>query len=366
MLPTSALHYDLPPDLIAARPAEPRDASRLMVVRRDNSSRVEHRLFRDLPEYLRSGDRLVFNTSCVLPARFAGERVATKGGVEGLYLCDRAPGVWEVMLRSGGRLMPGDLVRLRRKDHCLSDVALRLEKKTDDTWHACVIGFPHESPPPGGTAAILSQCGITPLPPYIRATRKHAHISIPDADDQRWYQTVYADHAAPGSVAAPTAGLHFTEALLDRIASGGISRSDLTLHVGPGTFKPVQTEFVEQHPMHPEWISLSAGAVAAVNETRAAGGRIIPVGTTSVRALESLPVSHAGAYSGETRLLIAPGFAFRWTDALITNFHLPNSTLLALVAALFPGGVADLLHHYATAIDHRYRFYSYGDAMLIL
>ncbi|MBL8746435.1 MAG: tRNA preQ1(34) S-adenosylmethionine ribosyltransferase-isomerase QueA [Phycisphaerae bacterium] len=371
MLQTASLQYDLPSDLIATRPAEPRDSARLMVLRRSDPAHVEHRRFSDLPEFLTPADRLVFNTSWVVPARFDGFRADTSGKIEGLFLTTLEPGVWEVMIQSGSRLTQGMILRLHGRDRVPSRYSLRLDRKTSDGWRVELRQGPELERVTTDAAEILSQIGATPIPPYIRSARRNSTEHVSDDQDRRWYQAVYANPQTRGSVAAPTAGLHFTSDLLDRLSALGVSRTEVALHVGPGTFKPIQTEYVEQHPMHAEWCRVSAAAVDSIEITRAAGGRIIPVGTTSVRTLESLPNPITDAirregFAAATRLLITPGYQFRWTDALITNFHLPGSTLLALVAALFPEGVPRLLDHYRQAVRERYRFYSYGDAMLIL
>jgi S-adenosylmethionine:tRNA ribosyltransferase-isomerase len=371
MLPTASLQYELPAELVATRPAEPRDASRLMIVHRADPSRVEHRRFADIREYLDAGDRLVFNTSWVVPARFEGVRADTSGKVEGLFLHAIEPGVWEVMVQAGSRLSPGIVLRIHGRGRMASRFALRLDRRTHDGWRVEVRQGPELEKVTADAAEVLSQVGITPIPPYIRAARKNSTDHISDEEDRRWYQAVYANPQSKGSVAAPTAGLHFTPPLLDVLAQKGVLRTDAALHVGPGTFKPVQAEFVEQHEMHAEQCRLSPIAIESIEHSRTNKGRIIPVGTTSVRTLESLPNPLTDAvrregFAAETRLLITPGFQFRWTDALITNFHLPGSTLLALVAALFPEGAPRLLDLYKTAVAERYRFYSYGDAMLIL
>lgn len=371
MLATSTLQYDLPPELIATRPAEPRDSARLLVVRRDDPQRIEHRRFSDLVEFLNPGDRLVFNTSWVVPARIQGVRADTAGKVEGLFLHAIEGGLWEVMLQAGSRLAPGMNIRLHGRDRQPSRFTLRLDRKAGDGWRAELRQGPEMERVSSDASEVLSVVGLSPIPPYILNARKSSTDHIADDQDRRWYQAVYASAQSKGSVAAPTAGLHFTQGLLETLAAKGVARTDATLHVGPGTFKPIQTEFVEQHAMHPEWCRLSAVGIDALEQTKSAGGRIVPVGTTSVRTLESLPdpipdALRRDGFSAETRLLITPGHQFRWTDALITNFHLPGSTLLALVAALLPGGVPQLLEIYRVAIAERYRFYSYGDAMLIL
>lgn len=366
------LDYHLPPHLIAAEPAEPRDAARLMVVDRA-AGRVEHRHVRDLPDAPggpRRGDLLVFNDSRVIPASFHGTRAATGGRVGGLYIeqaqADAAggPTLWRIMLESRGSLRPGEIITLA------DDSRLILRARDEDAEHLAI--WTAELHSPLDTLALLARIGSPPLPPYIRKTRRRqgrAEIEVTDADR---YNTVYA--AAPGSVAAPTAGLHFTDALLHALDQRGVLRAAVTLHVGPGTFAPVRCDDLSDHPMHEEWISVPSATLAALAETRGCGGRIIPVGTTSVRALESLDdrtvrtnVSNE-PFVTRTRLLIQPGssnepFPFRFTDALMTNFHLPRSTLLALVAALPGVGIERLKTWYGLAADRGYRFYSYGDAM---
>lgn len=374
MLPTSALDYDLPEDLIARRPAAgKRDESRLMVVWRSDSSRVEHRRFRDLPEYLRADDLMVFNTSRVVPARFLGVREDTGGKVEGLFLrADHSrPDAWEVMLQTGGVLRPGVRIRLLGHDKAPSTFALTLDRRHDEAWRADLREGPDNERCAKQAWDVLGRVGLTPLPPYIRSARARAGEHVSDRDDRAWYQAVYASPSAKGSVAAPTAGLHFTPEVLSAIGRAGVNRAEVVLHVGAGTFKPVQTERVEDHPMHAEAFIVPSPAIRALAHARKAGGRIIPVGTTSVRAIESLPAevdqrTRDMGWAAETRLLITPGFAFRWTDGLVTNFHLPRSTLLALAAAMLPEGVPRLLDLYRLAVRERYRFYSYGDAMLIL
>ncbi len=364
------LTYDLPPDRIATEPADPRDAARLMVVDRTDG-RVSHHHVRDLPDVPggpRSGDLLVFNDSRVIPARFEAVRRATGGRVGGLYI-EQAPAgdgalLWRVMLESGGRLRCGEVLELREHGR----LTLR-ERDAEGFW---LTGL--DSPLP--TLNLLARIGTPPLPPYIRkARRQHGLDEIEPADMVR-YNTVYAQ--VPGSVAAPTAGLHFTAPLLAELDRRGVNRATVTLHVGPGTFAPIRCDELNDHPMHEEWLTIPAATRHALARTRASGRRIIPVGTTSVRALESLPRHDAASdaapdadFSTRTRLLIQPGpvgepFAFRFADGLLTNFHLPRSTLLALVAALPGVGIDRLKHWYRQAAATGYHFYSYGDAMLIV
>jgi S-adenosylmethionine:tRNA ribosyltransferase-isomerase len=357
---TSDLDFDLPADRIATEPAEPRDSARLLVVRRGLGV-LEHRTFRDLPDIdgaVREGDLMVFNETMVLPARFAGTRAATGGGVTGLYLASPAPGHWRVMLEAGGKLQVGETV-------ALADAATLtlLEKHDRGIWLAKLDAA-------DSTESLLTAIGHTPLPPYILKQRKAMHEPVDRPTDATRYNTVYAKQ--PGSVAAPTAGLHFTDALLQRLDAAGVRRATVTLHVGLGTFAPVRSDTLESHEIHREHIHIPAATMQAIRATRDAGGRVIPVGTTTVRALESLPMdwrdlATAGRdFTADTSLYILPGFEFRFTDALVTNFHLPQSTLLALVASLPGMTLPRLLDVYRQAIDHRYRFYSFGDAMLIL
>jgi S-adenosylmethionine:tRNA ribosyltransferase-isomerase len=365
VLRTADLDYSLPPDRIATHPAHPRDAARLMVIDRATGQALDHRAVRDLPLLLRPGDLLVFNTTRVIPARFRGVRKGTGGRFEGLWLRDCGPTRW-ICLIKGRHTRAGAEFELSGHDGSASGVRLRVigrPAEEPEAWEVEVLGAEGLSTP-----QLLERAGWTPLPPYILKARRDAGDSGDEAADREEYQTVYAREA--GSVAAPTAGLHFTPGLLEGLDAAGVRRAEVTLHVGTGTFRPVETEFVEQHPMHSEWCTMSAATRDAILAARAAGGRVIPVGTTAARTIESyaaVPGGAALAESMETRLLITPGYRFRWCDGLMTNFHLPRSTLLAMVAALLqPGGVAKLKRLYAEALERGYRFYSFGDAMLIL
>jgi S-adenosylmethionine:tRNA ribosyltransferase-isomerase len=369
VLRTADLDYDLPPELIATQPASPRDSARLMVVDRTNPSSIRHAVVRELPTFLRAGDVLVFNTTRVVPARFFGQRIGTGGKIEGLYLHEGARGAdgrlaWITLLR-GRHLREGAELALFDRPGKPCGITLTVTGRAESeegAWTASITGAAE-------TPTILDRIGHTPLPPYIVKARVAAHAAPETEEDQKLYQTVYASES--GSVAAPTAGLHFTPELIGALFDRLICNVAVVLHVGAGTFKTVETEFVEQHPMHPEWCAISPGALAIINEFRAKGHRIIAVGTTAARTLESyaalIESGETPPPSLQTRLLIRPGYKFRWVDGLLTNFHLPRSTLMALVSALFPSpGVPLLKSLYATAIAERYRFYSYGDAMLIL
>lgn len=396
MLRTSDLDYSLPEDLIATRPAEPRDAARLLVVSRSDTSRLEHRTIRELPAVLRppeqSGamppDLMVVNATRVLPARFMGEREDSHGHAEGLYIrpapashpdASRGP-LWIVLLRMR-RARPGIIVKLLDRHARDSGVHLRLIERSDDdgAW-VVLVESQKLALTPGLTADdLLEWIGLTPVPPYILAARRKSHLDISDELDRKSYQTVYASGAGErpgfGSVAAPTAGLHFTPSLLEKLSESGVRRAEVTLDVGLGTFKPVETEFVEQHPMHTEWCGVPTTTAGEIAGVRTAGGRVLAIGTTAARTLESFESTDdmLKAQARETNLLITPGYRFKHVDALLTNFHLPKSTLIAMVSALLvnPGddpaaGVERLKSIYAAAVHERYRFYSYGDAMLIL
>ena len=342
--------YHLPEYLIAQHPAPRRDESRLLVVRRDSGT-LEHRTFRDLPDLLAPGDLLVLNDTKVLPARLVGRREATGGKWEGLFLARTPAGLWEMLAQTRGHPDAGTVFVTE------TGLRLTLRGRTDDRhW----LMEPAE---PGDPPELLARYGQIPLPPYIR--KGHAA----DTDAER-YQTVYAERA--GSVAAPTAGLHFTPELFDRLVAHGIETARVTLHVGLGTFAPVKVEDPARHVIHREWCAVSPPTVEAIRAAKARGGRVVAVGTTTTRTLESAArqegerpgESRLQPFSGETGLYIRPPFEFRVIDALVTNFHLPRTTLLLLVGA-FAGG--ELLRAaYAEAIAHEYRFYSYGDAMLVL
>jgi S-adenosylmethionine:tRNA ribosyltransferase-isomerase len=337
--------YDLPPELIAQEPLAERDASRLLVLDR-RTGETSHHLFAELPGMLAAGDLLVVNRSRVIPARLLGQR--SRGGeAEILLLRDRSEGRWEAMVRPGRHLRPGQRVTID------DDLSVMVESEALDESGRRQVRLLSKRRDIEGA---LERCGRTPLPPYIRRPDRPA--------DRERYQTVYARES--GSVAAPTAGLHFTTAVLTQLESKGVDRAEVVLHVGPGTFQPVKAARVEDHRVAPEPYVVPAETAAAVAATRARGGRVVAAGTTTVRALESAAVSDGAvaAREGETRLVIVPGHRFRAVDALLTNFHLPRSSLLLLVAAF--AGRENVLRAYAEAVEQRYRFYSYGDAMLVL
>jgi S-adenosylmethionine:tRNA ribosyltransferase-isomerase len=319
----------------------------MMVVDRQRAC-WHHRTFADLAEQLDPGDLLVRNNTRVIPARLVGRRVQTGGKWKGLFLCEQSGGLWEVLAATRGRPKPGEHVIVGQ------GLKLQLEARGDaGQWTVRPLGS-------GGreisAVELLEIHGQTPLPPYIRRGRE-------TTGDRQAYQTIYAQR--PGSVAAPTAGLHFTQELFARLAKRRIDWVDLTLHIGLGTFRPIETERVEDHVMHAEWAELSSEAVAAILRRRQRGGRVVAVGTTSARTLETASLGGAlRPFAGQTRLFIQPGHEFHGFDALITNFHLPRSSLLTLVSAF--AGIDLTRAAYAEAIRCRYRFFSYGDAMLII
>ncbi len=343
---TADLDFDLPPELIAQTPADRREQSRLLVYCRDDRS-IAHRRFSDLPDLLRAGDLLVLNNTRVLPARF-WLRKATGGRIEGLFLDEIAPGRWRAMLRGVGQSRP--VLHFANAPQITVEVIAALGGGEYE------IAVATTEP----AAELLTRLGQMPLPPYIKRDREHDER---DPLDRERYQTVYADR--PGSVAAPTAGLHFTPELFDTLDQRGIQRAMVTLDVGLGTFKPVTADTLEEHVMHSERYTISPETADALNAAKADRRRIIAVGTTSARVLESQPADTPFVpKQDQTSIFIRPGYTWRHVDALITNFHLPRSTLIALVAALV--GLDEQRRIYAEAIAQRYRFFSYGDAMIIL
>jgi S-adenosylmethionine:tRNA ribosyltransferase-isomerase len=342
----------LPPHLIAQEPCAERDQSRLLVLRRGGEV-LGHHPFRALPQLLEPGDLLVLNDTRVLPARLIGRRARTEGKWEALFLRALPEGTWELLCQTRGRLIVGETLLVDPSEGEGTQTPLRLclvGKTPSGRW----LAQPEES---GSATELLARYGRVPLPPYVRKGRAAAR-------DRERYQTIYADHA--GAVAAPTAGLHFTPALFEQLRERGIERAFVTLHVGPGTFQPVQVEDVAEHRMQSEWCELPAATAQAINDCKSRGRRVVAVGTTVVRTLET--VTSLGMpwapWSGDTDLTIRPPFTFRAVDALVTNFHLPRSSLLLLVGAFT--GLDSLRAAYRTAVEREYRFYSYGDAMLIL
>jgi S-adenosylmethionine:tRNA ribosyltransferase-isomerase len=348
----NAYDYELPEGLIAQEPLAERASSRLLVLDRSGGD-LRHRVFADLPDLLSPGDLLVTNRSRVIPARLLGRR-SGGGEAEILLVRPREPDVWDAMVRPGRRLRPGAVVEIA------PGFQVRIEEESP--------GHSAETAPLGPTRMVRLLCegldpreaidrhGHVPLPPYIRRPDR--------ADDRNRYQTVYAHE--PGSVAAPTAGLHFTEGLLERLDARGVQRVELVLHVGPGTFRPVEVDDVREHRVEPERFTIPAEAAVAINTARGESRRIVAVGTTTTRALESALTEDGTVPSGdaETDFVILPGHRFQVVDALVTNFHLPRSSLLLLVSAF--AGRKNVLAAYAEAVRLGYRFYSYGDAMLIV
>jgi S-adenosylmethionine:tRNA ribosyltransferase-isomerase len=338
---TSDFYYDLPQELIAQTPLEKRDSSRLLVLDRETGD-ISHEHFFDLPKHLRPGDTLVLNDSRVLPARLYGHRVPTGGAVELLLLKDVGGGAWECLARPGRKLKPGAEISFGEGE-LTATIAEDLQEGKK------LVQFHYE----GIFLEILEHLGKMPLPPYIKE----------ELQDGERYQTVYSK--VTGSAAAPTAGLHFTKELLQEIQNMGVNLAYVTLHVGLGTFRPVSAEEVTDHHMHSEFCMISGETAALLNETHQKDGRIICVGTTSCRTLESL-VQEDGTFvekSAWTEIFIYPGYRFKAMDALVTNFHLPESTLVMLVSAF--AGREHVLNAYNVAVHQRYRFFSFGDAMFI-
>lgn len=350
--------YDLPPDLIAQEPLADRTAARLLVVDR-RTGRLTHRHVRDLPELLAPGDLVVVNDTKVVPARLVGHRVRTGGKWEGLFLRverdgDHA-GAWVVLAQTRGRPEPGERVRLTSRDADAADAAadaVEIElvgRAAGGAWLARpLVDAPVEE--------VLAHVGRVPLPGYIRGGHEQP-------GDLERYQTVFAREA--GSAAAPTAGLHFTAELFTRLAARGVERTTVTLHVGLGTFRPITAASLDDHEMHTEWCVCPPETVAAIEQTKACGGRVVAVGTTAMRTLETAARSgRVAAFTGPTDLFIRPGFRFHAVDCLLTNFHMPRTTLMVLVSTFASREL--IARAYAEAIHERYRFLSYGDAMLIV
>jgi S-adenosylmethionine:tRNA ribosyltransferase-isomerase len=336
----SDFDYDLPEDLIAQHPCEPRDHSRLLVLNKVTGM-LSHQHFYDLPQYLDAGDTLIFNDTRVIPARLIGTKSGTGGKVEVFLLTRRSADEWEALVKPGKKARPGTIVEF-------SD-DLRCEILSTTDFGGRVVRFIFR----GVFEEILDQLGETPLPPYIREQL---------ADKER-YQTVYARER--GSAAAPTAGLHFTRELMQEIKARGVNLAFVTLHVGLGTFRPVSVLEITEHVMHKEYYAIPAETAAIINQTKKMGKRVIAVGTTAIRTLETAGASGTvGSSSGWTDIFIYPGYSFNLVDAAITNFHLPKSTLLMLISAL--AGREAVLAAYREAVAQRYQFFSFGDAMLII
>lgn len=338
---TSDFYYDLPEELIAQTPVEPRNSSRLMVLPR-NGGKIEHKHFYDLPEFLKPGDCLVLNNTRVLPARLYGTREDTGAVVEFVLLRQHGNKLWECLAGPGKKAKTG--YKFKFSDKLTATVTDVLEDGNRMIEFACEGDF----------FAVLDEVGQMPLPPYIKEKLK----------DKERYQTVYSKDA--GSAAAPTAGLHFTKEMLENIRAMGVNIAYVTLHVGLGTFRPVKVEDVTQHKMHTEHYYIPEEAAKTINETRKNGGRVICVGTTSCRTVESCAKKYGEIKecSGDTDIFIYPGFEFKCMDGLITNFHLPESTLIMLVSAF--AGYDNIMNAYNIAVKEKYRFFSFGDAMLIL
>ncbi len=338
---TSDFYYDLPEELIAQEPLKDRSSSRLLVLDKETGE-IEHRIFKDITEYLQEGDCLVINDTKVLPARLIGERVGTGARIEILLLVRKNIDTWEVLVKPGKKARPGDKVSFGG-GKLVAEILETIEGGNR------IIKFHYD----GVFENILEELGEMPLPPYI--THK--------LEDKNRYQTVYAEH--DGSAAAPTAGLHFTPELLEKIKDMGVKIAHVTLHVGLGTFRPVKVDDVTNHEMHSEYYVVEKSQADIINDTKKNGGRVIAVGTTSTRTLESVTdengVVHEG--NGWTKIFIYPGYKFKAIDCLITNFHLPESTLVMLVSAL--AGKENIFKAYEIAVKEKYRFFSFGDAMFI-
>lgn len=386
-LRTDQLDFELDPALVAAAPVSPRDSARMLVVTLPpadvddgESFDLAHRRIADLPDHLQQGDRLVLNETRVVPARIRGRRVDTGGTLEGLLAESAGVGRWWAMLRKSRRLRPGHEIDVL--DHGGGSTGFRLRVEDIDDSGRVLVALVDLRPGRAGNAAIdqatieafRADAGEIPLPPYILHARRDRGLPESDPQDPEWYQTTFAAASDPtASVAAPTAGLHLTEALRRRLGERGVEEIRISLEVGAGTFKPVEVEELDLHPMHTERCLVTTAAADAIGRAeadRAAGrGRMVAVGTTAVRTLESmapldrLPPPVDGRHGWRTDLLIQPGHRFRRVDAMLTNFHLPRSTLLALVAAMT--GLERTRAIYAAAIEARYRFFSYGDAMFV-
>lgn len=345
VLMTKDFDYELPERLIAQHPLEKRDQSRLLVVDR-KTGQTEHRVFSDVLDYLKTGDVLVINDSKVIPARLFGQKADSGITVELLLLKELATDEWETLVRPGRRVKPGTII-------LFEGGLFRAEVLRTVEGGNRIVRFLYDKKK-YHLLSLLDQVGTMPLPPYI--TERLAQ--------KERYQTVYAKE--PGSAAAPTAGLHFTKELLEKVRAKGVAVAPVMLHVGLGTFRPVKTERIDEHVMHTEYFSISPESAALINQAKEAGGRVICVGTTSCRTIESASdkIGRVRSMCGETGIFIYPGYQFKAMDALITNFHLPQSTLLMLVSAFASREI--MLNAYKTAVENEYRFFSFGDAMLLL
>ena len=342
---TDLFNYDLPPELIAQHPPARRELARMMVLHRD-SGKIEHKTIADIVAYLRAPDVLVLNNTKVIPARVFGHKTASGGKVELLLLDETKPGEWKVLMKTSRRPKVGDALSL-----CSGKAQATL--LYDGEQGEAVLKIESDRP----LMEILDEEGVPPLPPYI-ARKQQTREQI--EEDKTRYQTVYASES--GAAAAPTAGLHFTPQILDALKSQGVSKAELTLHVGLGTFRPVSADLITDHEMHHERYAVSDEAARTIATAKQAGGRIVAVGSTSVRTLESVtPIQSA---EGSTNIFIYPPYAFKNVDAILTNFHLPKSTLLMMMSAF--AGRELMLKAYETAVACNYRFFSYGDCMLIL
>lgn len=339
---TSDFYYDLPENLIAQTPVEPRNASRLMVLHRKNGS-IEHRVFKDLAEYLNPGDCLVLNDTRVIPARIYGVKEETGAVVEFLLLSQKENDAWECLCKPGKRAKTGTKFSFGGGKLIGEIVDVDIDEGNRFVKFTCK----------GSIYTVLDEIGSMPLPPYIKEKLK----------DKERYQTVYSKEL--GSAAAPTAGLHFTPEMLEEIKNMGVNIAEITLHVGLGTFRPVKVDDVTKHKMHTEHYVMPQAAADLINRTKKNGGRVIAVGTTSCRTIESVAAKNGCicADEGDTSIFIYPGFEFKCMDALITNFHLPESTLIMLVSAF--AGYDNIMNAYKTAVAEKYRFFSFGDAMFI-
>lgn len=338
---TSDFYYDLPQELIAQTPVEPRNSSRLMILHKDSGG-LEHRIFKDLPEYLRPGDCLILNDTRVIPARIYGVKEETGAVVEFLLLTQKENNVWECLCKPGKRAKVGTRFNFGEGKLCGTVIEIQEDGNR-------LVQFDCQ----GNIYAVLDQIGQMPLPPYIKEKLQ----------DKERYQTVYSREL--GSAAAPTAGLHFTPQMLKDIQAMGVNIGYVTLHVGLGTFRPVKVEDVTKHKMHTEHYHMPAETAELINRTKANGGRVIAVGTTSCRTIESVATKNGCICEDDdnTSIFIYPGYEFKCMDALITNFHLPESTLIMLVSAF--AGFDHIMHAYNTAVAEKYRFFSFGDAMFI-